>query len=143
MREKRIVLVAHDSKKKSMVEWVAYNKEILKDFEIWATESTGKILMEEINLPVNFLLSGPLGGDAQVGAMTAEGRVDIIIFFWDPLTPQPHDVDVKALLRLAVLYDIPIACNRSTADFLISSSLLRDWKRYIDERKRSKIPKVA
>jgi len=136
MKEKRIVLVAHDSKKKSMVEWVAYNKEILKDFEIWATESTGKMVMKEISLPVNLLLSGPLGGDAQVGAMTAEGRVDVIIFFWDPLTPQPHDVDVKTLLRLAVLYDVPIACNRSTADFLISSSLFRDWKRYIDERKR-------
>lgn len=143
MKKIRIVLVAHDSKKKSLAEWVAYNKGILKDFEIWATESTGKILMEEINLPVNLLLSGPLGGDAQVGAMCAEGRVDMIIFFWDPLTPQPHDVDVKALLRLAVLYDVPIACNRSTADFLISSPLLRDWERYTDEHKRSTTPKVA
>lgn len=143
MKKIRIVLVAHDSKKKSLAEWVAYNKGILKDFEIWATESTGKILMEEINLQVKLLLSGPLGGDAQVGAMTAEGRVDVIVFFWDPLTPQPHDVDVKALLRLAVLYDIPIACNRSTADFLISSSLLRDWGRYMNERKRSETPSQA
>ncbi|MEM2873239.1 MAG: methylglyoxal synthase [Nitrososphaerales archaeon] len=141
MKKIRIVLVAHDSKKKSLAEWVAYNKEIIKNFEIWATESTGKIIVEEIKLPVKLLLSGPLGGDAQVGAMTAEGRVDMIIFFWDPLTPQPHDVDVKALLRLAVLYDVPIACNRSTADFLISSSLLRDWERYIDEHKRPEIPK--
>jgi len=134
MKKIRIVLVAHDSKKKSLAEWVAYNRETLKDFEIWATESTGKTVMKEINTPVKLLLSGPLGGDAQVGAMTAEERVDIIIFFWDPLTPQPHDVDVKTLLRLAVLHDVPIACNRSTADFLISSPLLRDWERYIDER---------
>jgi methylglyoxal synthase len=138
MKEKKMVLVAHDAKKKSMVEWVAYNKETLKEFEIWATESTGRMVMKENGLPVNLLLSGPLGGDAQVGTMTAEGKVDVIIFFWDPLTPQPHDVDVKTLLRLAVLYDVPIACNRSTADFLISSSMLRDWKRYTDERKKLK-----
>jgi methylglyoxal synthase len=143
MKKIRIVLVAHDAKKKSLAEWVKYNKGILKDLEIWATESTGKIIMEEVNLPVNLLLSGSLGGDAQVGAMAAEGRVDIIIFFWDPLTPQPHDVDVKALLRLAVLYDVPIACNRSTADFIISSSLFRDWERYINEHKKSEIPKIV
>jgi len=138
MKEKKIVLVAHDAKKRSMVEWVAYNKETLKEFEIWATESTGRMVMKENGLPVNLLLSGPLGGDAQVGTMTAEGKVDVIIFFWDPLTPQPHDVDVKTLLRLAVLHDVPIACNRSTADFLISSSMFRDWKHYTDERKRLK-----
>ncbi len=138
MKETRIVLVAHDAKKKSMVEWAAYNKETLKEFEIWATESTGKIVIEETGLPVNLLLPGPHGGDAQVGAMTAEQKVDIIIFFWDPLTPQAHDVDVKTLLRLAVLHDVPIACNRSTADFLVSSSLFKD-KHYIGERKRLKI----
>lgn len=136
MKEKKIVLVAHDAKKKSMIEWVAYNKGTLKEFEIWATESTGRMVMKENGLAVNLLLSGPLGGDAQVGTMTAEGNVDVIIFFWDPLTPQPHDVDVKTLLRLAVLYDVPIACNRSTADFIISSSMFGDWKRYTDERER-------
>ena len=140
MKGKRIAVIAHDSKKKSLVEWAAYNRGSLNGFEIWATESTGKMILKETGLPVNLLLSGPLGGDAQVGAMIAEGRVDIVIFFWDPLTPQPHDVDVKALLRLAVLHDIPIACNRSTADFLISSPLLRDWERYINERKRPKTP---
>lgn len=128
MKGKKIVVIAHDSKKKSIVEWIAYNKGSLEGFEIWATESTGKMVVKETGLPVNLLLSGPFGGDAQVGAMIAEGRVDLVIFFWDPLTPQSHDVDVKTLLRLAVLYDIPIACNRSTADFLISSSILRDWK---------------
>ncbi len=123
-----------------MVEWVAYNRETLKEAEIWATESTGKMVMKECGLPVNLLLSGPLGGDAQIGTMTAEGKVDVIIFFWDPLTPQPHDVDVKTLLRLAVLYDVPIACNRSTADFLISSPMFKDWKRHADERKALKTP---
>ncbi|MCP8304606.1 MAG: methylglyoxal synthase [archaeon] len=142
MNKTKIVLVAHDSKKKSMVEWVAYNKETLRDSEIWATESTGRIVMKETDLPVNLLLPGPFGGDAQVGAMAAEGKVDAIIFFWDPLTPQAHDVDVKALLRLAVLHDVPIACNRSTADFFISSSLFRDCKRYMDERKKLKISEI-
>ena len=135
MVDKRIVLVAHDAKKKDMVEWAAYNRETLKEFEIWATESTGKTVAKECGLPVTLLLSGPMGGDAQVGTMIAEGKADIIVFLWDPLTPQPHDVDVKALLRLAVLYDVPIACNRCTADFLISSSILKDWKRYSEERR--------
>jgi methylglyoxal synthase len=143
MVEKRIVLVAHDAKKKDMAEWVAYNRETLKEFEIWATESTGKMIAKECDLPVNLLLSGPMGGDAQVGTMIAEGKADIIVFLWDPLTPQPHDVDVKALLRLAVLYDIPIACNRCTADFLISSSILKDLKRYSEERKKTKPTELA
>ncbi len=135
MKKCRIAIIAHDSKKKSLVEWVSRNEESLKRFDILATESTGKMVMKETSLPVNLLLSGPLGGDAQVGAMITEGKVDLVIFFWDPLTAQPHDVDVKALLRLAVLYDIPIACNRSTADFIISSSLYRDLEHYVSDRK--------
>ena len=140
MKVCRIVVIAHDAKKKSLVEWIAYNKGSLKEFKISATESTGIMVQKETGLPVNLLLSGPLGGDAQVGAMIAEGKVDVIIFFWDPLSPQPHDVDVKALLRLAVVHDVPIACNRSTADFLISSPLIRDWERYV---KDSKTPKTT
>ncbi len=138
MKRCGIAIIAHDSKKKSLVEWVSRNIESLKGFDIWATESTGKMVLKETSLPVNLLLSGPLGGDAQVGAMITEGKVDLVIFFWDPLTAQPHDVDVKALLRLAVLYDVPIACNRSTADFIISSTLYRDLEHYVSDRKRPK-----
>lgn len=121
--KRRIVLIAHDAKKKELGEWVRSNKGLLEGFEIFATKATGMFLKENVGLELNLLKSGPLGGDAQVGSMIVEEKVDIVIFFWDPLTPQPHDVDVKALLRLAVLYDVPIACNRSTADYLISSPL--------------------
>jgi len=120
---KRIVLIAHDSRKKDMIEWARFNRDSLLPKEIHATRSTGEAIVNEVGLPVNLLLHGPHGGDAQVGAMLAEGKVDLLIFLWDPLTPQPHDVDVKALLRLAVLHDVPTACNRRTADFLISSPL--------------------
>lgn len=136
MKKCRIAVIAHDLKKKSLAEWVSCNAESLKDFDIWATESTGKMILKETDLPVNLLLSGPLGGDAQVGAMITEGKVDMVIFFWDPLTAQPHDVDVKALLRLAVLYDVPIACNRSTANFIVSSPLYRDLGHYAADHKR-------
>ena len=122
--KKKVVLVAHDGKKKDMVEWASFNKGTLSHFELYATRTTGTNIIKEVGLEVNLLLSGPMGGDAQVGAMIAENRVDLVIFFWDPLTSMPHDVDVKALLRLAVLHDIPMACNRSTADFLISSPLI-------------------
>jgi methylglyoxal synthase len=132
--QKRIVLVAHDARKDDMVEWAAFNKETLKDFKIHATEGTGQEIVRRIGLDVTLLLAGAQGGDAQVGAMIAEGKVDLVVFLWDPLTPQPHDVDVKALLRLAVLHDVPIACNRSTADFLISSPLLKDLERYRGDR---------
>jgi len=135
MEGRRIVVIAHDSKKKSLAEWATYNRGSLKEFEIWATESTGKMVLKETGLPVKLLLSGPIGGDAQVGAMISEGKVDIVIFFWDPLTPRSHDVDVKTLLRLAVLHDVPIACNRSTADFLISSPLFKNCERYTNDRK--------
>jgi methylglyoxal synthase len=134
--QKRIVLVAHDARKEDMVEWAAFNRETLKGFKIYATEGTGQEIIRRIGLDVTLLLAGSQGGDAEVGAMIAEGRVDLAVFLWDPLTSQPHDVDVKALLRLAVLHDVPIACNRSTADFLISSPLLRDLERYRQDRRK-------
>lgn len=120
---RRVVLIAHDAKKADIVEWAGYNRDTLSKCKLYATHSTGAMLKEELNLDIELLLHGPLGGDAQVCAMIAEGKVDVLIFFWDPLTSQPHDVDVKTLLRLAVLYDIPTACNRKTADYLISSPL--------------------
>jgi methylglyoxal synthase len=128
MKKKTIVLVAHDAKKKGMVDWAKFNKGTLENFELYATRATGERIIKDVGLQVKLLLSGALGGDSQVGAMIAEKRVDVIIFFWDPLSIQPHDVDIKAVLRLAVLHDVPIACNRSTADFLISSPLLKEKK---------------
>jgi methylglyoxal synthase len=123
---KRIVLIAHDSKKKDLIEWAHYNRETLAPMELYATHSTGEAVADAVGLKVELLMHGPAGGDAQVGAMIAEKRVDLMVFMWDPLTPQPHDVDVKALLRLAVLHDIPTACNRRTADFLISSPMFKE-----------------
>jgi len=128
MKKKTIVLVAHDAKKKDMVDWTKFNKGTLENFELYATKATGERIIKDVGLQIKLLLSGALGGDSQVGAMIAEKRVDVIIFFWDPLSIQPHDVDIKAVLRLAVLHDVPIACNRSTADFLISSPLLKEKK---------------
>lgn len=123
---KTVVLIAHDGRKRDMIEWARFNKGTLAGMQLYATRSTGEALIEHVGLAVTLLLHGPEGGDAQVGAMIAEGRVDVLVFLWDPLTPQPHDVDVKALLRLAVLHDIPTACNRRTADFIISSPLVRE-----------------
>jgi methylglyoxal synthase len=121
---KRIALIAHDNLKQAMLEWARYNQGTLAGHELVATGTTGALLVEELGLPVHVFLSGPLGGDQQIGAAIAEGRIDVVIFFWDPLEPHSHDVDVKALLRIAVVYNVPIACNRSTADFLLSSPLL-------------------
>lgn len=121
---KRIVLIAHDNRKADLLEWARFNRGTLEQHELHATGTTGGLLSSELGLPVARFLSGPLGGDQQVGAAIAEGRIDLIIFFWDPLEPHPHDVDVKALLRIAVVYNVPIACNRATADFVLSSPLL-------------------
>ena len=121
---KRIALVAHDNKKDDLIDWAIYNKTVLSKHELIATGTTGALLEEELNHPVKKLFSGPLGGDQQIGAMIAEGKLDIIIFFWDPMSSQPHDSDVKALLRMAVTWNILIACNRSTADFILTSPLM-------------------
>jgi methylglyoxal synthase len=121
---KHIALIAHDNRKLDLLDWVRFNRETLAQHELYATGTTGALIENELGLPVTRFLSGPLGGDQQVGAGIAEGRLDVVFFFWDPLEPQAHDVDVKALLRIAVVHDRPIACNRATADFLLSSPLM-------------------
>ena len=127
---KRIALIAHDNKKKELIEWSKYNRETMLKTQVYATGTTGRMLEKEVGLTVTCLQSGPLGGDQQIGALIAEGKVDVLVFFWDPLEPLPHDQDIKALLRLAVVWNIPVACNRATADFLFASPLLlNDYKR--------------
>ena len=123
-RRKHIELIAHDNLKADLLDWARYNRGTLSKHDLYATGTTGTLLAEELGLDVTLFLSGPLGGDQQIGAAIAEGRIDFVIFFWDPLEPHPHDVDVKALLRIAVVYNVPIACNRATADFVLSSPLL-------------------
>ena len=147
---KRIGLVAHDNRKKDLIEWVEHNWETLRHHSLTCTGTTGRLVEETINkrnkelaytdINIIKLKSGPLGGDQQLGALIAEGKIDVMIFLWDPMQAQPHDVDVKALLRLTALYNIPTACNRSTADFMISSPLfeqkyqpvLKDYQGYIE-----------
>lgn len=145
---KTIAIVAHDNKKWDLIAWAKFNREALGRHTLMATGTTGKLLQEELNVQVTRLQSGPLGGDQQIGAKISEGEIDVLIFFWDPLEPLPHDPDVKALLRIAVVWNIPIACNRASADFLISSPLLPQvYQRLVPDyegyRRRSVNPDVA
>lgn len=140
-KTKRIALVAHDNRKPDLLDWARFNRGLLEKHELWATGTTGLLLQKELGLEVNVLQSGPLGGDQQVGARIAEGLIDFLIFFWDPLEAQPHDPDVKALLRIAVVWNIPVACDRASADFIISSPLMeveyaRQVPDYSDYRSR-------
>lgn len=122
---KKIALIAHDGKKDDLIDWVKFNRGTLEDHHLYATKSTGKMIESITGLSITCFMSGPIGGDQQIGAKIVEGGIDFLIFFWDPLSQQPHDPDVKALLRIAVLHNIPTASNRSTADFLISSPLMK------------------
>ena len=134
MANKTIALVAHDNRKREFIQWVSFNCHTLSQFNLVCTGTTGSLVEEEMqksiqNFRVNLLKSGPMGGDLQMGSLIANGEIDFMIFLWDPMSSQPHDVDVKALLRVAVVYNIPMACNRSTADFIISSPLIqKDYK---------------
>lgn len=141
-QDKKIGLVAHDNKKGDLLQWAKYNRTLLAHHVLYATGTTGIAIERELDLEVKRLQSGPLGGDQQIGAKIAENEIDFLIFFWDPLEPQPHDPDVKALLRMAVVWNIPIACNRASADFMISSPLMDaeydrlvpDYHEYRDRR---------
>ena len=141
---KRIALIAHDNCKLDLLDWARYNRGTLAAHELFATGTTGRILGAQLGLEITCYRSGPLGGDQQVGAGIVEGKIDFVIFFWDPLEPHSHDVDVKALLRIAVVYNVPIACNRATADFVLSSPLMReDYRRTLSVDEESVRPPEA
>lgn len=133
MKEKKnIALVAHDHRKRDLLDWAEFNREILSQHNLFGTGTTGAMVSERLQLPVFTFKSGPLGGDLQIGTAIIENKIDLMIFFWDPLLAQPHDVDVKALQRISVVYNIPLACNRSTADFMISSPLMQSkYERFL------------
>lgn len=146
-QRKRIALVAHDNMKDELLEWVKFNKGTLTRHDLFATGTTGTLLEREVGGSVTKFLSGPLGGDQQIGAKITEGEIDFLIFFWDPLEPLPHDPDIKALLRIAVVWNIPVACNRASADFIVSSPLMReDYERRVTDYEayvRRRIPGVG
>ena len=143
---KKIALVAHDNKKRDLTEWATYNKDILARHKVYSTGTTGRVLEQELGFTITTFQSGPLGGDQQIGAKIADSEIDFLIFFWDPLEPMPHDPDVKALLRMAVVWNIPLACNRASADFMISSPLMDGaYDRFIpdyDEYRARKITRL-
>src|SRR3990172_6140473 len=142
-RDKKIALVAHDNKKRDLIEWARFNRDLLAHHEVFATGTTGKGLERELEIEVTKLQSGPLGGDQQIGARIVNGEIDFLIFFWDPLEPLPHDPDVKALLRMAVVWNIPIACNRASADFMISSPLMEgEYNRLVPDYDEYRMRKI-
>ena len=141
--KKRIALVAHDNKKRELFEWIDWNKELLQNHKLFATGTTGRSIIEKFGLEVDCMESGPLGGDLEIGALIANKVIDILIFLWDPLTVQPHDTDVKALLRISAVWNIPVACNRSSADFIISSKLMdQEYNKIIIDYKNYRERKI-
>jgi methylglyoxal synthase len=144
LENKKIALVAHDNKKQDLLEWARYNRVLLAHHEVFATGTTGEMLEKELGFKITKLQSGPLGGDQQIGSRIVSNEIDFLIFFWDPLEPQPHDPDVKALLRMAVVWNIPIACNRATADFMISSPLMDSvYQRLVPDYREYRSRKIS
>ena len=143
VQDKKIALVAHDNKKRDLLEWAKFNRDLLAHHEVYATGTTGETLERQLGLKIHKLQSGPLGGDQQIGAKIVSNEINFLIFFWDPLEPQPHDPDVKALLRMAVVWNIPIACNRASADFMISSPLMEgEYNRLVPDYDEYRMRKI-